>query len=401
MERLATFALALAACGCSSLPERRPEDSGPPGGETGRSDSEATDTGTALEPATPTPLADATPGWFGQLAYSPVADAWLVVSQAGGIAGRVMGRDGSPRTDVFAISPADQSASWAPSVAYAPGADLFLVVWVDYTSGWQAWGRFVGSDGAVRGAAFALALDQPIPNQGGDRTSALAWDEARARFVYAWHGTHLVTIDLEGALGPVVDLVDASPDEHWGASVAVDPDAGEYCVAYDRRNDASFGLTPVDAATSTAGAESTVGITTTNALVVHNALERRYLVVYDTGYVSGVKALLLGSCDLGDVVAAFDVLPGIGTAAAWNPRSDQYAVIAQNAADDGNTWVVLDATGAVLASGDPFLGDSEGNYAPEIAPDTADGSFAAISSREYAQTRFVAGLGFQVAGGRR
>ena len=124
-------------------------------------------------------------------------------------------------------------------------------------------------------------------------------------------------------------------------------------------------------------------------------MERRHLVVYDTGYVTGVRAMLLGSCDLGDVVATFDVWPGIATvSAAWNPVSNQYAVIAQNAENDGNTYVVFDSTGALLTSGDPYLGESGGNYAPEIAPNTVNGTFAAISSREYAQTRFVGNVGF-------
>jgi hypothetical protein len=389
------FAFGWAACRGAPPSDRLPPDSS--GGESGLGETAETDPETTLEPATPTPLADATPGWFGQLAYSPIAGAWLVASQSGGVVGRMMGDDGSPRSEVFAISPADQTASWAPAVAYTPKTDAFLVVWVDYTAGWQAWGRFVGSDGVPRSEPFGLPIDQPISSLGGDRTSALAYDEGNARFVWAWHGTHLATIGLDGALGAVVDLVDASPHEHWGASVAVDPVAGEYCVAYDRRNDPSFALSPVDAATLRLGTETTVGVTTTNVLVLRNTQEGRYLVVYDTGYVTGVKAMVLGSCDLGDVVAAFDVLPGIGTAAAWNPRSDQYAVIAQNAADDGNTWVVFDSTGARLAQGDPYLADSQGNFAPEIAPNPQTGTFAAISSREYSQTRFVARLGFQVA----
>lgn len=358
-------------------------------------DTDPSDTATTLVLATPTALADATPGWFGQVAYSPPAGAWLVATQAGGIAGRMMGDDGAPRTDVFTISPADQTTAWAPSVAYAPGTDTFLVVWVDYTVGWQAWARFVASDGTMAGEAFPLPIDQPVTNMGGDRTSALAWDEPNRRFVYVWNGTHLATIGLDGALGAVVNLTAASPDEHWGASVAVDPDHGEYCVGYDRRNDASFGLTPVNAATLLAGTESTAPITTTNVLVLYNAVERRHLVVYDTGYVTGVRAMLLGSCDLGDVVATFDVWPGIATvSAAWNPVSNQYAVIAQNAENDGNTYVVFDSTGALLTSGDPYLGESGGNYEPEIAPNTVNGTFAAISSREYAQTRFVGNVGF-------
>ncbi|MBI5525190.1 MAG: hypothetical protein HY897_02570, partial [Deltaproteobacteria bacterium] len=45
--------------------------------------------------------------------------------------------------------------------------------------------------------------------------------------------------------------------------------------------------------------------------------------------------------------------------------------------------------------GDPYLGGSNGNFSPEIAPNTDDGTFAAISSREYSQTRFTANIGFK------
>lgn len=396
MKRLFLPAL-LAAQACTSVDDQpRAKDTAPPEEDSVPHDSDTQDTGTTLELATPTTLSDATPGWFGQLAYSPSAKAWLVATQSGGIVGRMMGDDGSPLTEVFSISPEDQNTSWAPSVAYAPDTDTFLVVWVDYTTGWQAWGRFVRSDGTMSGQAFALSIDEPVPNLGGDRSSMLAWDPRNSVFVYAWHGTHLVTLGLDGTTGAVVDLTGASPQEHWSASVAVNPDEDEYCVAYDRRNDPSFALTPVNASTLLAGAESSLPVTTTNGLVLYNALERLYLVTYDTDYTSGVKAMLLGSCDLGDVVASFDVWPAIGySSAAWNPVSNQYAVIAQNAVSDGNTYVVFDSTGSVLTSGDPYLGDSEGNFSPEIAPNTATGTFAAISSREYAQTRFVANIGFR------
>jgi len=389
--------LVFAAC-----PSTKTPDTGSPTPDSGDSTPEETASAdTGLPPLEdPTDLADATPGWFGQLAYSPVADAWFVASQSGGIVGRMMGDDGSPRTDVFNVSPGGQDASWAPAVAYAPDADLFGVVWVDYTDdGWQAWARFVRSDGTTRGEALPMDLGQPVPNLGGERASDLAWDAPNGRFVYVWHGTFLTTLDLDGTLGPIVSLTDASPNEHWGASVAVNPDAGEYCMAYDRRNDASFALTPVDAATLRAGRETTTPITSTRVLVTYDTTHEQYLVTYDNGYVTGVKAFLLGSCDLGDVVASFDVMPGIATTSlACNPVSEQYAIIAQNAADDGNTWVIFDGSGTVLASGDPFLGSTTGNYAPEIAPDTAHGTFAAISSREYTQTRFVSQIGFDTVG---
>jgi hypothetical protein len=363
----------------------------------GTSDGGPHDVGTSPDAGTPTPLSDATPGWNGQLAYSPVSKSWLVATMSGGIVGRIMGNDGAPIGAVFTVSPADQNASWVPSVAYAPDADEFLVVWVDYTNdGWQAWGRLVKGDGTMSGGAFALSLDKPVANQGGDRTSSLAYDSKNKRFVYAWHGTHLVTIDMNGNAGPVVDMVDASPNEHWSASVAVNPDKNEYCVAYDKRNAAAFAVTAVDAATLTPGVETVASVTTTNVLVAYNTVERTYVVVYDTGYVTGVKAKVVGSCDLNDQIREFDITPKVAwTSLAYNPASNMYAVISQNANDDGNTYAVFDSSGALLATGDPYLGGSNGNFSPEIAPNTDDGTFAAISSREYTQTRFTAHIGFK------
>lgn len=372
------------------------------GGDSGAAASGAHDGGGSRDAETPTPLSDATPGWFGQLAYSPPNNSWLVTAQAGGVVGRIMGNDGSPVTPVFSIGPPEQNTSWVPSVAYASDTDTYLVVWVDYTDGgWQAWGRFVNGDGSVPGAAFALALDKPVGNQGGDRTSALVYDPKNKRFVYVWSGTHLATIDMGGNLGPIVDMVEASPNEHWGASVAANPDKNEYCVAYDLRNAGGFGVTRVDAANLSAGAGTAVGITTTNVLVAYNPVERNYLVAYDNGYVIGVKAKVLNSCDVNDVRNEFDVVPKVSwSSLAYNPVSNMFAVIDQNANDDGNTYTVFDSSGAVLTSGDPFLGGSQGNFSPEIAPNTKDGTFAAISSREYSQTRFVANIGFKASGGR-
>ncbi|MBI5528708.1 MAG: hypothetical protein HY897_20450, partial [Deltaproteobacteria bacterium] len=382
-------------------PDSGGADAGQPpsdaGEDAGTIDGGPQDAGPSADAETPTPLSDTTPGWNGQLAYSPTSKSWLVATMSGGIVGRMMGNDGIPIGAVFAVSPADQNASWVPSVAYAPDVDKFLVVWVDYTNnGWQAWGRFVNGDGTMPGDAFALSLDKPVANQGGDRTSSLAYDSKNKRFVYAWHGTHLVNIDMSGNIGPVVDIVDGSPNEHWSASVAANPDTNEYCVAYDKRNAGTFAVTGVDASTLTAGAETVANVTTTNVLVAYNTVERTYVVVYDTGYATGVRAMVLGSCDLNDQIREFDILPKVAwTSVAYNPASNMFAVISQNANGDGNTFAVFDSSGVVLATGDPYLGGSNGNFSPEIAPNTDDGTFAAISSREYSQTRFTANIGFK------
>lgn len=361
------------------------------------------DSGPAPVVATPTAPADATPGWFGQLAFGARSGRWLVASQSGGIVGRLMSADGAPATEVFQVSPDDHTASWAPTVAYAEELGAFGVVWVDYAGGGgQAWMRLVGEDGAPVGDAVALPLGQPVANLGGERTSALAWDAERARFVYAWHGTHLATLAADGTVGATVDLSAPSPGDPWGASVAVDPDDDAWCVGYDRRNEGRIGLTRVDADAARADPGSTADIAGTNVTVLHDAARGGYLVVYDTGYTTGVKALVLGSCDLADERARFDLLPAAGTVtAARSERSDTWAIVAQNAQDDGNTFLVFDEEGSTVTSGDPFLGTSAtGNFAPEIAPNPDDGTFAAISSADYTQTRLVARLGLAMDGGR-
>lgn len=357
-----------------------------------------------LARAAPTEAVDATPGWLGDLAFDSTRGRWLVVSHAGPVHGRIMGNDGKPVTAAFVVSGPGQAQAYAPLAAYSKDADRFLVVWMDFTSGATMHGRWVSPAGAP-GTEFTIpAADVPgvvFLNVGGDRSSALRYDSPRKRFVLVWEhregasiATKLTTIDLEGRRGTVISVAGAAGGGNWGPSVAVNEDKGEYCVAYDQRNSGRFGVVLVDAATLAAGAESTAAQVTTNVDIAYNAKTKRYLLIYDAGYATGVKGRLLASCGLSG--ASRDVLllarQGYASAAA-NPKNGTYAAIGQDGEDFGNFYSVVSGSGEITARTNPFPLSAKGNFLPVIRANTNDGTYAATSSPDYAMTRFVARIG--------
>jgi len=352
----------------------------------------------------PTAAVDATPGWLGDLAFDPTNNRWLVVSHLGKINGRLMGNNGQPAGAVFTVNTPELTENWSPLAAF--GSGKYLVVWVAHGQG-SIYGRFISAAGTLeKQFTIAGAGGTPFLNVGGDRTSSLRYDSASRKFVLVWEyrdpvvRTMLTTIDLNGKQGPLAKIGTAKNGGDWGPSVAVNPNGGEYCVAYDQRNSGKWALSPVDAATLAPGKESVVGVVTTNVDIDYNPGTGKYLLIYDAGYAVGVKARILNSCSAADGGADFLLLPNGGySSAAANSKSKVYAAIGQNWQDYGNSHGIANSAGAVLARKPLFAtGSKNGNYLPVIRANTVDGTFAATSSRDYAMTRFVAQIGCGVAG---
>ena len=354
----------------------------------------------ACPPSAPTAPVDATPGWLGDLAFDSKRNRWLVVSHAGQIHGRLMANTGQPAGAVFTVSGAGHSQSWAPMAAYSPEGDKYLVVYVDYSKGGNdLHGRFVSGDGQPGASfpiSFAGAPGGPMLNLGGERTSALRYDAATRRFVLvvdaraARDHAILTTIDLEGKRGPLVEVGSAAGGGNWAPSVAVGP--GEYCVGFDQRNSPRWAVARVSASGLAAGAETTSAQTTTNVDIAYNAKTGKYVAIYDAGYAVGVRARVLNSCNVNDSAGDVLLLPKEGySSVAANPKGNSFAAIGQNHSDSGNGYAVS-AGGAAPTRGVLFTG-GEGNYLPVIKANTVDGTYAAISSRDYKTTRFVARIG--------
>ena len=190
-------------------------------------------TSTPTSQSNPSAAVDATPGWLGDLAFDTKNNKWLVVSKHDGpIYGRIMGNDGNAITDVFKISSDELTGGWSPLVAYSKDADKFLVVWVDYSNGWNLYGRFVSSDKSM-GNQFKINSVNPYMNIGGDRTSSIQYDSKNKKFVIIWenregrHSAVFTTIELDGKQGPSVELTDGENSGINGPSIAVNEDKNE------------------------------------------------------------------------------------------------------------------------------------------------------------------------------
>jgi len=82
---------------------------------------------------------------------------WTV--EAGGLAGRLFGPGGTPRTAVFPVSGSTLTEQGAAAIALAADGS-FLVVWqYQDADGYQIKGRSFGSDGSPGGAEFSVSTD--------------------------------------------------------------------------------------------------------------------------------------------------------------------------------------------------------------------------------------------------
>ena len=350
--------------------------------------------------------ADAARGWNGGLAYNSKDNKWLVVTQATGyIEGRIMGNDGNPIDDVFRISPDSQDGVGAPLAAYSPDMNKFLVVWYSFPnpSGINdAFGIYVSPD-RILSTSFRLNLGTTWLSVGGERTSALKYDSKNKKFVLIFESRDrpkqtaiLTTIDLQGNRGPLAEIIDNENGGVNDPNVAINEDGNEYCAVYDLRSSSSpkWSAVKIDAADLSIRQKSLFNSISGNTEIEYNSKTKNYLVVYDGFDTIGVKGKILNSCSDANSGAEFIVKNGLGRASlAFNSKSGTYGVIGQNGEDYGNGYSIISSTGIILKTGNLFTtGSRNGQFAPVIASNTQDGTFAATSSRDYAMTRFVAGI---------
>ena len=362
------------------------------------------------------PSFDATGGWGGNLAYNSINNNWLVVS--GGVNGRIMGNDGTAVTNQFTINSVGDSGG--PKVAFAPDINKYLVVWAgwdsaDKTTTSALFGRFVNSDGTFSGNKFVIYNDISYPYEASypPSISGLRYDSINQKFVLVWEihinrviNSRLITINPTGVVGPLIKLTEALstsfPEEGRGApEVAVNEAGNEYCaIYYHSYSDNgvwvnSINARKLDAVTGVLGLEKVIisgrGPDQLHYMggIVYDIVDHKYLVTWN-GASGGTKGNFMTGCGTG-VGNTITLNPAsAANGLAYNQKYNQFAVIGQDA-DSGNTYVVLSSTGARLASGVAFAGGF-GNFAPAIAPNLTDGTFSAISSWQYTQTKFAPNL---------
>jgi len=350
--------------------------------------------------------ADATPGWKGSLAYNPGRNEWLVVSEGGGIYGRIMDNGGNPVTSSFRINSDTSRTALAPKVAYASDINKYLVVW--FTESGNLFGavtaQFINPDGSFDGANFGMDIGTGFFMS----NSVLRYDSVNKKFVFVYIGDSIsiVTIYANRTFGTQVRV--SGGGGYWRApSLAVNERNNEYCVAFIWLDNPSVTTAietraaRVDASTGAVGTETVVnGVgDATHPAIEYNTVENKYFVAWNTNYADGVKGKILNSCNGQDGGPVLPLLPNTGEGSqgggtlAYNAKSKQYAVIGQDASDAGNTYGIFDSSMRKLAGGVIFTDARNGNFVPSIAANIKDGTFSAISSRDYELTRFIAGIG--------
>ncbi|MBX4181525.1 hypothetical protein KW807_01510, partial [Candidatus Parcubacteria bacterium] len=354
---------------------------------------------------------DATTGWGGTLAQNPNNNTWLVISSGtSGTVARVMGNDMQPVGAQFAI---DSEQSGSGNVVFAPDLNKFFVAWIGWShSGVDSaiYGQFINPDGTLYGNRITIHQDNWPAESSYFSPRALRYDDKNNKFVLAWEvrnpkvNVYFKTVSSTGTVGPLVKLTEGlsapfAEDGRGSPSVAVNESGNEYCVYYSRGYsnggwNSAMNLRTVSATTGVLGPETTLVSTNNDPLyiggIVYNTVSRKYLATWSGS--AGTKGRFMTSCN-GATSGSSIVLNAASSAngLTYNGTSNTYAVIGQNGANSGNTYVILDNNGSPLLTGVAFAGGF-GNFAPSIAASLSDGTFGATASKEYTNNRFVSNL---------
>ena len=371
-----------------------------------------TTTATPPPPPPPNTATNATPGWKAELAYNPSANNWLVVSQparAGEIWGRIMDDDtGMPVTSVFQIN-TDQEISGNPKVAYSPDDGKYLVIYQQNvspdspTNPGKIYGRFISATGQLMGNIFNITSGlNGYANTGTH--GALKYDSINKRFVLVWEHTSAQIIKMSfissaGVVSPAINLSTTS-ESKAGASVVINEKSSEYCVIWSAekvQDQQSVTMRQVSFK-GTPGKESTVGVggkISPDPSIAFNPDQNQYFVTWTSGVGQGTKGKFLTSCD-GTSGSEFQVKGDVAqTTVDYNTQSKIFAVIGavNNGVGEENEYLFVTSSGTVIPGRRVFTNfNTTGNINPVIRANSNNGKFAAVSSRDYAQVRFISGI---------
>ena len=360
-------------------------------------------------------VATSTSGWNGDLANNPSNNSWLVVSQktdGSGIEGRIMDNNGQPLTPPFTVSDTPPTLfHGAPRAVYSPDQGRYLVVWEHELAANgslnELAGRFVDAAGVPQGASFVLTPELTTGVNRLSLSSNLRYDSGQRKFVLAWErrpaagevDIYLKTLSNAGAPSPAVKIAETAGLFEGSPDVAVNSRKGEYCVIYQRDSGGNLSeivLRAVDAATlaplpPTSAASSTFGY----AQLAYNSQDDQYLGVWANGRDNTVTdGRLYALCDGRSGGPVRTIRQGIlSTRLEYNPANNIYGLIGTETQDLSNTFIALQADLTEIISYNLFLTAQQGNFAPTLAPNLWNGTFAGASSRDYADYLFAPDLG--------
>ncbi len=361
---------------------------------------------------------DATSGWNGSLANNPNNNTWLVVSQSawnssssGGIQGIIISNDGTKIFGPFRIDPR-QGGPLAPRVAFAKNENKYLVAWVNApTNSTQLYGRFIKANGDFDGDTFLISSQTAGINE-------IKYDSRNKKFVMVWSfnqggnpaivHSYLVTVGTDKKVSPVIKLTENDLVWHLSASVALNEDKNEYCVAYDYNANnptSNIGIRRVDSKNLSLGTE-TFAVINKYAMgpqIEYNSSDKKYALIW-AGDNYSTKGKILNSCNGTDGEEEVLVQEKVARSSfAYNSKSNTFGIIGQDCCSFSDVYTITDTSWNNIDQGRIFTDSRNGkggNYAPVIEPDTTTGTYAVTSSVDYATTRFVSNVASAVLDGR-
>src|SRR3989344_5782549 len=378
-------------------------------------------------------ITDVTTGWGGSLAFNPTNNTWMVVSHhhtMKDIFARLLDNNGNPLTVMTTVDQEPTFLTGGPEVAYSPDINKFLIVWwqenITDTSA-DIYGRFMSADGALLGNAFNLTPnDSRVPYLA--ESSIMQYDSRNKKFVFAFENrapgnvsVYLKTVGIDGTVGPTLMIAENPPDFLGAPSLAINETGNEYCISYQNAGanqpnklaaeSSSLAVKRIDASTMQVGPETFVSNDMYyNGGIVYNSQEDKYFATWTNYALSTGLAKTLNSCDGTDTDDTEDIDISTSGVISYNPKSNTYALIAQDCCSVRNNYIIFDTSLNVLEQGTVFTdskkseitGDPEagGNFAPVIMANTNNGTYGATSSMDYATTRFASNVGSAVLLGR-
>ncbi len=389
----------------SGLPASHCDENNPGEGGSGGPGEGGSEPGAGAIPPAESSEVTALTGYNGQLAYSPLSKLWLVTSQtSNAIMGIMMNEKNKPVGTAFTIG-AKMKQPFTPRVAYDEADNKFLVVWVDNAGQSIFYGQFISPTGALLGSNFQIASgkDLKIPEN-----SHLVFDTKNNKFVFVYeiNGGKQITLQTVHAAGTVdapIKLNNPQGVQTMMADVAVSTTRDEYCVAYrwsgpsrsSNPKSSSIGLQTVNPTTGALGPELFASDDVFYfGGIAANTQDDSYFIVWQDANLKNLYTQTLNGCE-GNEDDATSIAEKDGAASVtYNPASNTFAIITQDQATAKNNVYVVEAGSLQSVSSYSLFGGGGGNFQPYIAPNPITGTFAALSSQDRAQTKFVANIGW-------
>jgi hypothetical protein len=352
------------------------------------------------------------------VAFNSIDGTYVAVAGNTFIEAHLMNASGA-KVGAVRVSGADYAA--APRIAFSPhipGGGGYLVTWHASLGAFaRVRGRIISATGSWLSGEIDIAVNavDKFSSTNWLKGADVAYSTTSGEFLVTWTGSYNVANDIYfarvsigGALLPNPGGTFATPvtttpqDIDWDPSVAYNPDADEFYIAYAGWAAAGYGY--ASGRRVKAGSGAFVGghqlLATASAVqipaVTYNTSAHQYLVGWYHG-AAGIYGMVLNGADASPI-GGLRVLSGYYFAydaldIDYNSPSGQYLLVTY-----GKNWE--DAAVTILGNGTAYdngfvatnttdvrpLGadlTAEGNFSPRITPSAADKKWLLVTANKF------------------